>query len=134
MWETIQSIDVSFGKQCTKFERAIWMGIPSRIGKLKKCLLFYETFSIFFRKSFIYVWFTVGMYLPYLRHHNPSLIINRSWTLTIHKGILYWKFSLKKRFWPSKSGFKIYKPRVIMTRVRYMDINHFQSSKLNYSV
>ena len=31
----------------------------------------------------------------------------------------YEKSTLNKRFWPSKSGFEIYKPRVIMAHVRY---------------
>ena len=42
--------------------------------------------------------------IPYARHHNPLLIINRSWILTIHKGRNLQKKLLKKRFWPSKVG------------------------------
>ena len=48
--------------------------------------------------------------LLYPRHHNPLM------NITIHKCIIFRKY-LKKRFWPSKSGLKIYKPRVIMARV-----------------
>ena len=58
--------------------------------------------------------------IPYARHHNLLLITNSSWILIIHKGRIFWKNLLEKTFWPSKSGFKIYKPRVIMARVRYM--------------
>ena len=45
-----------------------------------------------------------------------SAIITRSWIHTNHKDEqnLLKKNSLKKRFWPSKSGFKIYKPRFII--------------------
>ena len=37
------------------------------------------------------------------------------------------KTSLKKCFWPSKRGYKIYKPRVIMARVWY--IQHFHRNR-----
>ena len=59
-------------------------------------------------------------YIPYTRHYNPLLIWNRSWIQTIHKDRIFWKNLLEKRFWLSKSGYKIYKPRVMMARVQYI--------------
>jgi hypothetical protein len=40
--------------------------------------------------------------LPYARHHNPLLIRNRSWILTIHKARILRKKTLKKHFLTSK--------------------------------
>ena len=37
-------------------------------------------------------------YLPYRRHHNLLLIINRSWILTINKGRIFPKKLLEKQF------------------------------------
>ena len=39
-------------------------------------------------------------HLLYVRHYNQLLITNRSWILTTHKGIIFWKNSLKNCFWP----------------------------------
>ena len=40
--------------------------------------------------------------------------------LTIHKDKIFCKSSLKTKKWSSKSGWKVYKPWVIMARVRYI--------------
>ena len=45
-------------------------------------------------------------YLPYARHHNPLLIRNRSWILTIHKGRILRKKPLEKRFLDFKKWVK----------------------------
>ena len=45
--------------------------------------------------------------------------ITRSWTLTVQKVRILQKKILKKTFLSFKNGVKIYKPRVIMARVRY---------------
>ena len=56
-------------------------------------------------------------------YHTP-FIITRSWLETTLEYLPYIRteFSEKsslKRFWPSKSGFKTYKPQIIAKRVRY---------------
>ena len=79
-------------------------------------------------------------YIPYARHYNPLLNTNHC-TLE-YKPYIKEKFSekisLKKRFWPSKSGFKVYKPRVIIAYVRtvlnlrnLVDRKPFQSCSLS---
>ena len=52
------------------------------------------------------IYFTAGIsrYIPYVRHHNPLLIRNRSWILTIHKARILRKKPLEKTFLSSKSG------------------------------
>ena len=35
--------------------------------------------------------------VPYARHHNPLLITNRSWILTIHKDKIFWKNLLENK-------------------------------------
>ena len=44
-------------------------------------------------------------YLPYPRHHNPLLIRNRSWVLTIHKERILWK-NLETKEMVFKNGVK----------------------------
>ena len=36
-------------------------------------------------------------YIPYARHHNPLLIRNHSWILTIHKDRIFWKTLLENK-------------------------------------
>ena len=55
-------------------------------------------------KCFIMVKTCLFYDLPYAHHHNPLLIINCSWILTIYKVRILQKSSFKKRFWPSKMG------------------------------
>ena len=38
--------------------------------------------------------------IPYMRHHNPLLITNCSWILTIHKDKIFWK----KSPWKQRNG------------------------------
>ena len=46
-------------------------------------------------------------YLPYPRHHNPLLIRNFSWILTIHEGKIFRKNLLEKQFFDlQKVGLK----------------------------
>ena len=45
-------------------------------------------------------------HVPYERHHNPLLIINRSWILTVHKVRILWKKLLKKTFLAFQNGVK----------------------------
>ena len=59
--------------------------------------------------------------LPYARHHNLLFIKNCSWILTIHKGRIFWKILLEKTCLTFKKWFKMYKPRVIMARVQYIN-------------
>ena len=44
--------------------------------------------------------------IPYLGHHNPLLIRNRSRILTIHKGRIFWKNLLEKTFLTFKKWVK----------------------------
>ena len=44
--------------------------------------------------------------LPYARHHNPLLIRNRSWILTIHKDRILWKNLLENKEMDFKNGVK----------------------------
>ena len=44
--------------------------------------------------------------VPYSRHHNPLLITNSSWILTIHKGRIFWKKLLEKTFLTFKKWVK----------------------------
>ena len=44
--------------------------------------------------------------IPYARHHNPLLITNRSWILTIHKYIIFWKNLLENKEMAFKNGVK----------------------------
>ena len=37
------------------------------------------------------------IHIPYARHHNPLLIRNRSWILTIHKALIFWKNLLENK-------------------------------------
>ena len=55
----------------------------------------------------IFVWYNlVSFKLPYTRHHNPLLIRNRSWILTIHKDRIFWKNLLEKMFFTFKMWLK----------------------------
>ena len=65
-------------------------------------------------------WFRVIFNLPYARHHNPFLIINRSWILTIHKDRIFWKNLLENKEIDFKNRVKICKQWVINASVRYM--------------
>ena len=46
------------------------------------------------------------LYIPYARHHNPLLIRNRSWILTIHKVRILRKKPLEKTFLDFKKWVK----------------------------
>ena len=46
------------------------------------------------------------LYVPYARHHNPLLIRNRSWILTIHKSRILRKKPLEKTFLDFKKWVK----------------------------
>ena len=46
------------------------------------------------------------MYLLYKRHHNPLLITNRSWILTIIKVRIFWKNLLENKEMVSKNWVK----------------------------
>ena len=63
--------------------------------------------------------------LPYAHHYNPLLIRNRSWILTIYKTKVH---SAWMNF---KKWVKIYKPRVIMARVRYIRTRIFHYTIYN---
>ena len=94
-----------------------------------KCFIFF--FTLPFRSIFVFLlWhFVLNIFLNqhtifklfiwYARHHNPLLITNRSWILTIHKGRIFWKNLLEKTFLTFKKWVKIYKPWVIMARVHF---------------
>ena len=61
-------------------------------------------------------------YLPYPRHHNPLLIRNRSWILTIHKGRIFRKKILEKKFLTFQKRVKsIQTAGYNGSRVRYLD-------------
>ena len=57
-------------------------------------------------------------WLPHARHHNPFLIRNRSWILAIHKDRISPKNLLENKEMVFKKWEKIYKPRIMMARVR----------------
>ena len=57
--------------------------------------------------------------IPYARHHKPLLIRSRTWIQAIHKDRIFWKNLLKNKEMVFGNGGKIYKPRLIMARVRY---------------
>ena len=63
---------------------------------------------------------STSKYLPYTRHHKPLLITSRSWIQAIHKDRIFWKNLLKNKEMVFENGAKIYKPRLIMARVRYL--------------
>ena len=64
-----------------------------------------------------------------MRHHNPLLIRNCFWILTMHKAEISEKTSLKKCFWPSKSGFKLYKLQVTWQMYGILFLSHKPSSQ-----
>ena len=45
-------------------------------------------------------------WVPYERHHNPLLITNHSWILTINKGRIFWKKIFDKSFFTFKKWVK----------------------------
>ena len=46
------------------------------------------------------------VHIRYVRHYNPLLIINRSWTLTIHNEKNFWKSLLENKEMGFKNGVK----------------------------
>ena len=76
--------------------------------------LFYSGIFLRSKKSLLNVdsWFDI----PYVHHYKPLLIRNRSWILTINK-------ALKNVFGLQNVGKKyVYKTRVMMAPIRYVDI------------
>ena len=72
-----------------------------------KCFWKFE-FSNFF--TFLF-WtshpnFLFPIHIPYARHHNPLLITNRSWILTIHKDRIFWENLLENKEMVFKNGVK----------------------------
>ena len=58
-----------------------------------------------------------------ISNYCTSTIISRSWILTIHKDRILSKSLLEYKEMVSKMGWKIYKPRVIMTRMVFKSEN-----------
>ena len=56
--------------------------------------------------SFVLLSLSLNSYIPYARHHNPLLIRNRSWILTIHKARILRKKLLEKTFLDFKKWIK----------------------------
>ena len=64
--------------------------------------MFYSTYS-YLLANYICI---QPSHILYARHHNPLLIRNRSWILTIHKGRIFWKNLLEKTFFTFKKWVK----------------------------
>ena len=72
-------------------------------------------------------------HITYAHHHYRLLIKNRSWILTIQKDRILRKKPLTKHFWPSKSGLRIYQPRVIMVHIWYIGTEPAFVSEMAFS-
>ena len=68
------------------------------------------------------------------RHHNPLLIRNHSWILTIHKARILRKKLIEKTFLVLKKRVESIQPRVIMSHVQYIkdvfQFNHWTTEFL----
>ena len=85
------------GKQTFEGKKIIWPSVKWEPSVQHDATKLYKLSTAYLLRNFV---------IPYARHHNPQLIRNRSWILTIHKTRILRKKPLEKTFLDFKKWVK----------------------------